>query len=377
MLTALLLCTASNLGGMQRVVCALARGLAATGIEVRILFPDSPRRSDLLAWCRRQGVEADTHPALRDAAEPHSFETARSLRRLIREVDPGIVHLHYGDNFLSFWDLAGVRAAGLSRNVIVSVHGTSASRRKRVMTAVGARAADAVTAFAYAPASSLREAGVPDRRLHVIPCGIAPPDTSISRASARRALGLTDDVLVVGTMARLVESKAVDLVIEAMDCEPLSGAVLLVGGDGPARAQLETLASTRRFVDARFLGHVDDVGGFFAACDVFTLPSRQEGFGLVFVEAAQYGVPSVATRVGGIPDAVCDSETGVLVERDDLGALRAALVDLLSDEARRRCLGAAARERALAEFSEENMVERFIGLYQRCGFGEPVVPQSP
>lgn len=377
MLSAMLICTASSRGGMERVVCALARGLAATDIEVRTVFPDSPQRSELLKWCRQQGVEAETHPAVRDAADPHSFETATSLRRLIADEDPDIVHLHYGDNFLSLWDLLGVRAAGLGRPVIVSIHGTTSSRRKRLMTAVGARAADAVTAFASAPAESLREAGVPESRLHVIPCGVAPPNSSVSRAAARDALGLTDDVFVVGTMARLVESKAINLVIEAMACEPLGGAVLLVGGDGPARAQLETLASTRRFVDARFLGHIDDVGSFFGACDVFSLPSRREGFGLVFVEAAHHGVPSVATRVGGIPDAVCDRETGILVEQDDIGDLRAALVALLSDVDRRMCLGAAARERALTEFSEETMVGRFIDLYQLCGFGGPDVSETP
>lgn len=369
--TVLLICTATSTGGMQRVVCALARGLSQAGVQVRTLFPESDGRTAMVEWCRRQGVVADTHPAVIDAAEEHSFRSALTLRNVVRQINPDLVHFHYGDNFLSFWDLVGARSAGLRRGVVASVHGTTSSRRKHLLTAVGSRAADAVNAFASGPTAQLLDAGVPRNRLATIPCGVAPPNPLATRSSARTALGIPPDQVVIGTMARLIESKGIDVVIDAVDCELLRGVTLLIGGDGPSKGDLEALAAGRPGLDIRFLGHVEDTGVFFAACDVFTLASRTEGFGLVFIEAAMYGIPSVGTRVGGVPDAVIHGETGLLVSPDDTQGLREALVELVTSTALRSRLGTRAKKRAIAEFSESVMIDNFVELYGRCGLQVP------
>jgi colanic acid/amylovoran biosynthesis glycosyltransferase len=371
----MLVCTASNVGGMERVVCSLARGFTAAGWAVRTFFPDPPQNARLIEWCADQGVVAEVHPAVLDAADPHSRASARSLRELVRQVDPDVVNLHYGDNALSLYDMIGVRMAGRKRTVVATIHHPSpwsrALVRKRVMTAIASRMAQATTTFASATRDIIRAAGVPRRRIHVIPCGVPVPATLAGRAPSREQFQLGEDAFVIGSLGRLVPYKGFDALIEAVDCDELRGSTLLVGGDGPARPALETLAaSEHRGADVRFLGSLPEIGPLFAASDVFALPSRLEGFGLVYVEAAMYGVPSVGYRVGGVPEAVLDRRTGILVEPGDIDGLRRALVELRGDTGLRQTLGRAARQRAHDELDEDMMVRRFIDLFDGLGVGD-------
>lgn len=108
----------------------------------------------------------------------------------------------------------------------------------------------------------------------------------------------------------------------------------------------------------RFTGMIDDGGlmALYANTDLFVLPvipvpGDVEGFGIVLLEAAQHGLPSVSTRCGGIPDAVADGETGILVEPRDWPAMSEQIAGLLNDPARRKMLGDAARKRASNEFN--------------------------
>lgn len=368
MTSVLLISTAANIGGMERVVCSLSRGLSARGWDVRTVFPECDDAHSLLAWCTEQGVDAETHPAVTEAAAAHSWRTSAALRELVREYDPDVVNLHYGDNFLSLWDAIGVRLSG-RRVAVASIHHptpwTRDSRRKRAMTAIGARLVHGVTTFAGATRDIISDAGVPTSRIAVIPCGVRVPVEPADRSAARPLLGVSPDAFVVGTLARLVGYKGIDVLIDALDCPELEGTVLLVGGDGPARSALEAHAESCVHVDARFLGRIPRIDDLFASLDVFALPSELEGFGLVYVEAAMYGVPSVATSVGGVPDAVDDGVTGVLVEPGDADAIRHELIAMRKDPEHRRRLGNAARHRAVHELDENTMVRRFDTLFRR------------
>ena len=110
---------------------------------------------------------------------------------------------------------------------------------------------------------------------------------------------------------------------------------------------------------AQFLGRVADTTDAYAAADLFVMPSREEGFGLVYIEAAFHGVPSIGCRVGGVPVAIHEGKTGLLIEPGDTGALSAAIQQLRCDEGLRLRMGSAARERALAEFTEATMAQRY------------------
>ena len=112
-----------------------------------------------------------------------------------------------------------------------------------------------------------------------------------------------------------------------------------------------------------FPGWIENVGDYLAAFDLFALPSLREGFGSILVDAMQFGLPVVASAVGGIPDIVVDAETGVLVPPGDAGALAAAIASLNTDTELRNAMSEAARRRA-RNYRPELMIERYWELYQ-------------
>lgn len=366
----LLISTAASIGGMERAICGLARELEARGRTIVTIFPDSPDNGALLRWCREQGVDALSSPAVRDAADHHRLYDMVALRRLVRQFRPAVVSLHYGDTFASAKDVLAVRLAGAPR-CVVSIHQarprTETSRRKWLATRLAALLASDVTAFSTATQDLLIEAGVSARNVALIPHGIRPPARMPGKAAARQALGICETARVVGVAARLVPHKGVADLVEAVGRLDDPKVHLAIAGEGPEHDALACLASRRLGDRARFLGHVADMATFYAACDVFSLPSYMEGFGLVYVEAAFHGVPSVGTKVGGVPDAVADGETGILVPPGDVDALTEAVGRLLADEPLRLRMGEAARRRALAEFSECRMVDGFERLFRLPG----------
>jgi phosphatidylinositol alpha-1,6-mannosyltransferase len=189
------------------------------------------------------------------------------------------------------------------------------------------------------------------------------------RSEVRRSFGLPGDGLLVLGFSRLVRRKGFDVLIEAVArlARGRTGLRLAIGGDGRDRGRLERLAG-RLGAPATFLGRVSDdrLPGLIASADVFAMLCRnqwggieQEGFGIVFIEAAAAGVPQIAGRSGGAAEAVLDSQTGLVVDRPhDVADVVEALATLLDDEALRARLGAAARARMLADFDQERLAAR-------------------
>jgi rhamnosyl/mannosyltransferase len=160
----------------------------------------------------------------------------------------------------------------------------------------------------------------------------------------------------------------VDVLIDAMASVP--GATALILGDGPLRGQLAARAAASGVAGrVRFLGALPDaeVVAHLHACDVFVLPSvsRQETFGVAQLEAMACGRPVVSTDLEtGVPWVNQHEVTGLVVPPGNSERLSDALGRLLSDEAFRHRLGAAARERVQREFTTERMAQRTVSLYR-------------
>jgi len=362
------LTTADKIGGMERITCGLSREFVKRGWAVRTVFPQTSRQSSLLQWCRDQGVSAEANPALLDAAAPHRWSDSRNLRRFIQKCAPDIVNLHYGDNFISLKDILAVRLAGRHRCVVSVHHPTSwkdTRAKKRILTRLSALIAHDITTFSRATFTVLQEAGIPTSKIHVIPCGLRPPQHLPNKSEARARLGLPPTAFVIGCLARLEPHKGISDLIEAVSMlpNPHGDLLLAIAGDGSERSNLLSLAADRGKNRTLLLGRIPDVDDFFAACDIFALPSHLEGFGLVYVEAAFHGIPSVGTTAGGIPDAVIDSETGLLVSVGDVHALAASIERLHHDATLRTRLGQAAQTRAHSDLTETSMADRFEQLF--------------
>ncbi len=205
-------------------------------------------------------------------------------------------------------------------------------------------------------------------RVRVVPLGTDPeefhPDLPVT--DIKHAYGLEGGPWIL-TVARLDWHKGFDTVIRALAAVRAAhpGARYAIAGVGGCRAHLEGLVAESRLGDAvRFLGYVPeaDLPALYNAVDVFALVSRRhdllvEGFGIAALEASASGLPVLAGREGGLPDAVRDGETGMLVDPYDPGAVAAALIRLLDDPALRRSLGTAGR-RAVEKYFNWHRVTR-------------------
>ena len=132
---------------------------------------------------------------------------------------------------------------------------------------------------------------------------------------------------------------------------------------GAGRDEAALREEARGLPNLHFAGEVGDVGNYLAAFDIFLYPSRHEGLGSVLLDAMTFGLPIVATAVGGIPEIVQHGVNGLLCEVDDIAGLAAALLTLRADADLRGRMAVANRERA-GEFSPAAMTERYIEVYR-------------
>ncbi|MFV0309645.1 MAG: glycosyltransferase family 4 protein, partial [Desertimonas sp.] len=229
-----------------------------------------------------------------------------------------------------------------------------------------------ISAGEYAAREAERAAGR-ELPVTVVPPGVDTdrfrPLSAAERDEARRHFDLPVGAELVVGISRLVPRKGFDVTIEAVAKLSTSrpDLVLAISGSGRDEGRLRKLARQHE-LPVRFLGRVsnDDLPRLYGCADVFTMPCRnrwggleQEGFGIVFVEAAACGVPQVAGRSGGAAEAVADRETGLVVRRpDDASAVAEAIESLLADTAQRARMAEASRRRAVEEFSYDVLARR-------------------
>lgn len=170
--------------------------------------------------------------------------------------------------------------------------------------------------------------------------------------------------LVVGNIARLNPMKAQDVLLKAI--ARVEGTRLVILGDGDEKAELQQLAQALSIQHrVEFRGWVDHPQTYLPEFDVVAIPSRSEGFPLSMVEAMLAARPIIASRVGSMPEAIFDGETGLLVEKNDVGGLSQALQRLRDDRTLRQRLGQQARKLALTHFTAKAMTQQYEQLWEK------------
>ena len=244
------------------------------------------------------------------------------------------------------------------------------------------RAVDGVAAISPAVADALVRSGAARDRVAIIPSGVdgerfRPPDTA-ERERVRSELGLAARDIAVGSVGLLEPRKGQRYLIEAMG--------LLRSGDAAgvavaARAQVRCFIAgagaladpmvaeirTRRLGESiRMMGLIDDSRMLLWALDIFAMPSLQEGLGVAALEAMACGLPVIASATGGLVDSVQDGVTGIHVPVGDARALANAIARLAASSELRVAMGAAGRDRVVANFAIEAMARGTLELYRAC-----------
>jgi len=196
----------------------------------------------------------------------------------------------------------------------------------------------------------------------VIPSAVSGLDHDPSSSSELRAEWGGD--FVVGHVGALDDShkgqrQIVELAKTVASSHP-AWRFVLVGSGRDASWLNEEAGRNRRLVLA---GQVERVGDYLGAFDAFLFPSRHEGLGSILLDVLDFGVPVVATRVGGIPEIIQDGVNGFLVDVNDIDAMRRALISLAADSALRERFGEAGRRMA-RQWSPASMADRYEGLYR-------------
>lgn len=206
------------------------------------------------------------------------------------------------------------------------------------------------------------------RKMRILYPGIDP-----SALSQTRMPEIQDKKTRILFVGRLVKRKGVDDLLAAFKAlrVELPDAELEIVGEGPDLLRLQKMSREMGLSEhVKFYGNLRGERLFerYWEADVFVMPSRRtkmdvEGFGTVFLEAGMFGKPSIGTRSGGIPEAVLDNETGLLIEEGEVLGLKASMERLLKDEVLRLRLGQRARERVLANFTWEKSTNSLINAF--------------
>lgn len=277
-----------------------------------------------------------------------------------------------------------LRAAGV-RRVVGSTHGHETGwamlpGARQTLKIIGAQS-DAIT---YVSEYTRRRIGSAFGRVRMewVPPGVDvdvfSPDVDGSAIRARH--GLTGRKVVV-CVSRLMPRKGQDVLIRALPeiRRRVPDAALLIVGGGPDMPRLQRLAVDAGCAgDVRFAGSVpwEELPAHYAAGDVFAMPSRTrfggldvEGLGIVYLEAAAVGLPVVAGRSGGAPEAVRDGETGLVVDGTEVAAVATAVAELLENESRAKEMGIAGRAWVERDWQWDVIARTFRGLLNQPSTG--------
>ena len=257
----------------------------------------------------------------------------------------------------------------------VVLHGLEAWVTAPAMARIAARNAQAIISTTNYTATQFSENnGIDSGKNRVIPLCIAESQAAIQARSHPVPQSGRDFTLL--SVARLVSSerrKGIDTIIEAMPriMSAIPEARFLVVGGGDDRLRLEALIQKFGVADSvRLLGVVEDsvLQQLYRQCDVMVLPSQQEGFGIVFLEAMSYGKPCIGAAHGGVPEVIIDGNTGYLVSFGDSDAVARCVVRLASDSNLATRMGMAGLQQVLKHYCYESFCTNFTELFDELIF---------
>lgn len=365
----------STIGGTRRHLVDAASGLRARGLDVHLAVstlrqPDFERDLERL---EASGCGVLRLPMVREIRPDRDLPHLAALSRHLEALRPDVVHTHSSK--------AGAlgRLASVATGIGARVHTPHtfaflfdamfpAWKRELFRDVEIALAGHTLRTIAVSEteAETIRRSGVvAEDRIRVVANGPDPAPWLAARALPRADLGVPDGVPLAAVVGLLNLAKGQDLAIEALTRPGLERLHLVVAGDGEMRAELEVLAS-RLGVSSRvrFLGHRWDAPAIVAACDFTLLPSRWEGMPYVVLESMAASRPVVATPVDGARDVVRTGETGLLAASIDADSVAEACRAFLAlSAAERRAMGERGRERVLANWTSERMVDGLLEVY--------------
>jgi len=356
--------TLSEIGGAQRVVFDIVRGLhndPAFFFEVAC----APG-GELVGWLKGLGVRVYEIPELvREISPSQDIQALACLRSLIKRNKYDLVHCHSSKaGILGRW---AAWRAGVSR-IIFTVHGwihhAQPGWYKRMLFAWMERAAGMISTDLVCVSRADMERGrqyVNWKKLHLIHNGVEEPGRSPGKL--RRIIGVGAENIIVGMAARLKGPKEPLFFLQVAEYfRHRDNVQFVLIGDGPLGEQCRQYIKDRS-LPVHLLGTRPDLSELYGDMDIFTLFSSWEGLPLTICEAMRAGLPVVASRVGGVEEQVTQGWNGFLLDPGNVQKAVKYIDQLAADPLLRREMGGRGKERAGELFAVERMVEQYKKLY--------------
>ncbi len=351
-------------GGVEKVRLNYARKMSNEIFELKIVCTQA--KGEILSQLESLGVEV-----IPIGTFSHPFEIGkyRKLLRVIKDFKPHIIHgAVFEGNSMAFVG----KVFGKVPIAILEETSDPKFRSKRANQLLGFynRFTDAVIGISPAVMDYLRiQVGVKDQKLNLIPNGVDMPIKSDPKAIQilKEKLEIKEGDVVIGAVGRVYNKvKRFSDIIEAMSSLSAPQLKLILIGSGPDLEFLKEQVSKLGLQDqVSFLGYQADPNPYYDLMDIFCVPSLQEGFGLVAVEAMFHHLPVIATKVGGLKEIVIDGQTGYLINPNSPSELALKLKSLVQNPDLRKELGSNGYQRAKSNYSTQQYVGNLEGLYSK------------
>lgn len=371
-------------GGSGVVATELGIELAAAGHQVHFIAYSQPfrlrgREQDIFF----HEVPVSNYPLFE--YPPYDLALATRMAEVAAYYELDLLHVHYAIPHSISAYLAREMLARQQRRLpfITTLHGTDITlvgldHSYLPITRFGIDQSDGVTAISnYLREKTIQEFH-PERAIEVIPnfvnCDVYTPLSDEERAAGRARYAADGEKILVHLSNFRPVKKTADVVrVFARVAHELPARLLMIG-DGPDRSTAEWIAHRKGIQDrVHFLGKQSSVSEILPLADLLLLPSELESFGLVALEAMACRVPTIATRVGGVPELIEDGVTGRLFPVGDVEGMAGAAVELLRDPARYQAMAEAGRKTAQARYCASKIVPLYERFYERILSGPAVV----
>lgn len=357
----------SHFGGSGVVATELGLALVHRGFEVHFIAHRLPfRLRTFESNVFFHEVSTATYAVFEQA--PSNLALTTKMVEVVENYDLDVLHVHYAMPFAASAYLARQLLLPRSLGVVTTLHGTDVTvvgvePAYFRITQFSVQSSDRVTAVSRFLKERAEESMGITRPIEVIYNFVDPAVFSPHRRAALRLAPPATKILMHASNFRSVKNIPAVLHVFAEVRQRLRAKLVMIG-DGPERPPAEQLARELGVErDVLFLGNQDSMEELLPLADVFLLPSRSESFGLVALEAMSAEVPVVASNVGGLPEVVQHGVTGYLHDPDHTAGFVASVLRLLGDERLRRAMGRRARQDARRRFNPDEMVERYVRVY--------------
>jgi N-acetyl-alpha-D-glucosaminyl L-malate synthase BshA len=364
-------------GGSGVVATELGIELAAMGHEVHFISYSQPfRLSGRDKGIYYHEVPVSSYPLFE--FPPYDLALASRMAEVAEFNELDLLHVHYAIPHSVSALLARQMLAVRGRRLpfVTTLHGTDITlvgldRCYLPITQYAIQESDGVTSISsYLKEQTVEHFGV-TREIEVIPnfvnCNVyAPIKDEARRAEARKRLAAPDEAILMHLSNFRPVKRVVDVVkIFARIVQEMPAQLILVG-DGPDRSAAEWLAHDLG-IQARvhFVGKLESVNELLPLADILLMPSELESFGLAALEAMACKVPSIATRVGGVPELIDDGVTGLLYEVGDVEGMSLGALSLLKDRERLNAMRDAGRKTAQKRFCSTLVVPHYVRYYEK------------